>query len=179
MNGLMYLIRILALCLIVALTVLLCKKKTVRILVPVLAFVIIAISIVFPPESFLVHFNTPEKAFQYTNYRNEKIVDVLYGEESVMVISARGKDCSYGFLRKENDGYRILPFGSSETIREKTGDMLKTIERVKGTNDHYVIVLSGTKDLQIDGAGDNVKCIEISPKVNYMYCYCYKKTDTD
>lgn len=170
MNGLMYLIRVVILVLGAGSAILFCKKRQVKIIVSVLVFVLVCISIIIPPESFFLRFDTPEQAFRYTNYRYETIEDTLLGEESAMIISKGRNEGSIGYFKKDNDGYRILGFGAIETVRkEMTKDGLAVVERVKGTNDCYCYGFPASEDVHIDEDHNDVRWTE-----DGMYYYYSK-----
>lgn len=103
----------------------------------------------FPLENLIINFKSPESVFNYT--RTGKIDDIVYGEESCMVIYSKGNNTGGHFIiPKTEKGYKIPSYFSIKKVSDKfdrDGDF--DIYNVKKTNDYYVFGTMLSKDNEI------------------------------
>lgn len=76
------------------------RKKLISSVAVILCLVVISVSGMFPLENLIINFKSPESVFNYT--RTGKIDDIVYGEESCMVIYSKGNNTGGHFIIPKN-----------------------------------------------------------------------------
>ena len=173
MNGLMYFIRIAILLLVIFLVIILKKKRRLALLICLIVVVLLCLSLLIPPEHFIVRFKTPIDAYCYSNFGYE-IVDVLYGEETALILSKnRGGTYSVWVTQKDMNGYMIPVFGSLDIVQNN--GTIQTL-RLKNTNDYYYYGL--IKDQGAFSTSDYLESYTLPTELE-GYVFCYGKCQGD
>lgn len=116
------------------------RRKTVeKILVLILCVVLSLTLFIFPFENFFYSFSTPEKLFNYIS--TDKIVDIVYGENSCMIYYQTSKNSySYTFSKRNNGRYMLLNSFSYKRVSSKLDSNGSfNVYNILGTEDFYVL----------------------------------------
>lgn len=169
MNGLMFFIRIAITIAVMSLAFSFMKKKR-RLTVILVSTVVVlfVLSLLLPIEHFVVRFKTPTDAYCYSHFDSD-IVDVVYGEESALVLSKdRSGSYSVWITQKDTNGYVIPVFGSVDTV-QNNGTI--QIVRLKNTDDYYYYGLTKNKE-ELSSLPDAIKSYMFPLELEgYMFCY--------
>jgi len=137
------------------------KRQPYLIWTILLVFSLSSLLYFFPFENIFVSFKTPESAAFY--YNNYDTIDVIYGQDSCLVISENNSSKKQQILIKDDEGWKIKTGFSIKTIAQQSNNLnyLK-IMNVNGSQDTYISI--------INIFGDNV---DIQDKYNTHF----KKTE--
>lgn len=169
MNGLMYLIRIAITIVVMSLAFFLMKKKRrLTVIIVSIVVVLFVLSLLLPLEHFVGRFKTPIDAYCYSHFDSD-IVDVVYGEESALILSKdRGGSYSVWLTQKDTNGYVIPTLGSVDIVQNK-GTI--QIVRLKNTEDYYYYGLTKDKE-ELSSLSDVIESNMFPSKLEgYMFCY--------
>jgi len=118
------------------------KKKRVVVISLVLCLILGTFSSLIRVENLFFSFDSPEDVLWY--YLGGKVDDVVYGNESSMVIytNIRGSTTSYLIVPRSPNGYKIPGIFPFRSILRKTNDIADIawfdIISVIGTDDYYI-----------------------------------------
>jgi hypothetical protein len=115
------------------------RRKIVAILTLVLCMIFGSVSALLPAENLFIKFKTPEDVFSY--YQVGKVDDVLYGNNSSLIIYSNGNNSGGHFIvPKSAKRYKIPSLFSVKKISSKIDrDGSFNVYNVLGTNDYYFI----------------------------------------
>ena len=158
------LINTLIIILLVFITALIVNKITKTKKLKILLFIVIILSLTIitslSTTSLINHFSnfkTPENAFNFTH--SEKIVDIIQGDESCMIIYKTDDNVlSWDFVLKSENKYKIpYDFTSKQVLQSLSKKGNFSIYNVKGTNDYYItgIIVTESDNLTIVNS-DNI-----------------------
>lgn len=135
------------------------KRKKKRILtVAIICLLLVTLTGLFPPESYLVSFSSPEEAFDYC--RRGEIVGVVQGESSCMIVYSTGSDSEYSlmFLYGNGGRYQLPNTFCLKTLSEETvASGTFTQKSLKDSEDRYAFGLLITDEAGAtltDGCGN-------------------------
>lgn len=140
------LISILGTLLVGLLLFLVLKKKNLlrvvkwRLALAGICILLLVVLSIIPWEHYFITFSSPDKAFQYRN--SEKIVAVVDGKNSTMVVGQKSNGHVLDFFVKDSSGWKL-----GKTFDVKTEASILTEEgvsvmvvRYKETSDFYIII---------------------------------------
>lgn len=136
------------------------KTKKLKILLFIVIILSLTIITSLSTTSLINHFSnfkTPENAFNFTH--SEKIVDIIQGDESCMIIYKTDDNVlSWDFVLKSENKYKIpYDFTSKQVLQSLSKKGNFSIYNVKGTNDYYItgIIVTESDNLTIVNS-DNI-----------------------
>ena len=139
------------------------KKKIIVVISLVLCLIIGTFSNLIPVENLFISFKTPESVLWY--FQGGKVVDVVHGNESSMVISWNKRNSSINpfVVPRSTNGYKIPSVFSVRIIfcESVANGLIDTIYSVLGSNDYYFIgsAFSDKEVSIIDSNGKDVQLI--------------------
>lgn len=140
------------------------RKKLLSFVIIFLCLILISITGMSPIENIFIQFKTPENVFHYVN--SGKIDDIIYGENSCMVIySDSDSTGSHFIVSKTEKGYRIPGYFETKHVLhkfDKSGCF--DIYNAAGTDDYYIVgtFISKNDDINIiDSSNEPIKKIMI------------------
>jgi hypothetical protein len=114
------------------------RKKLITILTVVLCLLLTSVSGMFPVENLFINFKSPVSVFNYTN--TGKIDEIIYGQESCMVIYTKDNAKGHYIVPKAEKGYKIPSYFGTRKISHKFDESgLFDVYNVRGTEDYYVV----------------------------------------
>lgn len=126
------------------------RKKLAYFLAIALCFFLVTISGMYPIENLFVDFKSPESVFNYANYG--KVSDIIYGEESCMVIYTQNDVSGQYIIPKTEEGYKIPNYFATKKVSSKF-DKNGTFDvyNISGTRDYYIVgmILSNASEQNI------------------------------
>lgn len=135
------------------------KTKKLKILLFIVIILSLTIITSLSTTSLINHFSnfkTPENAFNFTH--SEKIVDIIQGDESCMIIYKTDDNVlSWDFVLKSENKYKIpYDFTSKQVLQSLSKKGNFSIYNVKGTNDYYItgIIVTESDNLTIVNSDD-------------------------
>ena len=153
-------------------------KKLVSLLSIILCLAIVTASAMFPVENLFISFQSPENVFQYTEFG--KIENMIYGENSCMVLYTSGSSSSHSILPKTEKGYQIPGYFTSKRISHRLDEKgCFDVYSVSGTKDYYVIASVNQKAeasafAVLDKHGEEMKCsIFRGNDTDFLYIYIH------
>lgn len=153
-------------------------KKLVSILSIVLCITIITASAMFPVENLIISFQSPESVFRYSKFG--KIENIIYGENSCMVLYKSGSSSSHSILPKTERGYQIPGYFTSKRISHRFDEKgYFDVYLVSKTKDYYVIASVNQKAeasafAVLDKNGEEVECsIFRGNDTGFLFIYIY------
>ena len=125
-----------------------------------LFFVAGTVSSLLPIENLFIDFKSPESVFHY--YQSGKVDDVIYGNNSSMVIySKNGSSGGHFIIPKSTRGYKVPSLFSVKKVSKKFDtDGNFDVYHVLGTDDYYIFgttFLKGNEITIVDSNGRPVK----------------------
>lgn len=131
------------------------KFKIVVSLALILCVVLCSLSFLFPVENLFIRFKSPESVFNYC--QSGKVVDIIHGDNSSMVIYTEGNSSSGHFIvPKSTKGYKIQSLLSVKKVSQKFDrDGSFDVYNVLGTKDYYVVGTTISNDSTIDIVDSN------------------------
>ena len=163
------LINTLIILLLVFITALIVNKITKTKKLKILLFIVIILSLTIITSlsttsliNYFSNFETPEDAFDFLH--SEKIVDIIKGDESCMIIYKTDDNVlSWDYVLKSEDKYKIpYDFSSKQVFQSLSEKGNFSIYNIKGSNDYYItgIIVTENDNLTIVNS-DNIN-------VNYI-----------
>lgn len=134
--------------------------------------VILVLSIV-PVENKIIIFDSPEKVFYYTCVG--EIEDIIYGDQSCMVIYSTQNSYSYKIIPRTEKGYQIgNVFSNRRVYRGLNQGNSADILQLQGTDDYYLwaTFLSLNSDITVsDSIHSSFQYIENRGNMNAFVTY--------
>lgn len=147
------LINVIVMILLFFITALIVNKITKTKKLKILLFIIIILSLTIVTSlsttsliNYLSNFDTPKNAFDFTH--SEKIVDIIQGDESCMIIYKTDDNVlSWDYILKSDNKYKIpYDFISKQVFQSLSKKGNFNVYNVKGTNDYYIIGIIVTEN---------------------------------
>ncbi|MBR5252227.1 MAG: hypothetical protein IKV52_05340 [Oscillospiraceae bacterium] len=109
----------------------------------VMAILIISSLLLFIPfENLFLTFDTPQKAYEYMNFKNSDIKLVVNGENSDFIVGNNGNSDAYLILPKTTNGWKLATGINTKRVFQGIYDgVIVYVYRYKYTNDFYITVL--------------------------------------
>ena len=146
------------------------KKKLFLIFLIVMTILLLIATSLLPVENWLFTFQSPESVLRYTERRSE-MVDVLYGNNSYIVVFTRRNGSGGSFVaRRTEDGYklpeRILPTRRVAHRHDQRG--IFSVYHVRNTSDYFIDGMASFNESVIsiyDSSGAEMKdvMLEVTP----------------
>ena len=154
--------------------------KPFRIVVPVMiaAFVLCLIYGILMPQSYILRFDTPEKAFKFTNEIN--CTHVIYGENSALATAVSEDNTESTLLvLKDGDRWKIMPpfLYQARQLAYHEGMFIYSWD--KCSEDLYAEVImtsvnpSSTKQIMLNGQAARVELVRANKNINGYVYYLY------
>ncbi|MCH5298016.1 MAG: hypothetical protein J1E85_10165 [Ruminococcus sp.] len=115
------------------------KPKTIKLFI-LLDFILVSLIGIFlywyPIENMFINFSSPQDVFTYTN--TGEINDIIYGDNSCMIVYSDNSGLQTSFFKIDNDSYKIITFAqyNSQKFLSKDNTSAEFIT-LKGINDCY------------------------------------------
>lgn len=159
------------------------RKKLISILTVVLCMALLSISAMFPVENLFINFKSPQSVFNYANFG--KIDEIIYGQDSCMVIYAKGNSTGgHYIIPKTEKGYKIPSYFATKKIYHKFDEnALFDVYNIKNTQDYYVFGVVHLKetDNQLDIFDGEDKKIDSNivrvENTDFIYFYLHSFSD--
>lgn len=154
--------------------------KPFRIVVPAMiaAFVLFLICGILMPQSSILRFDTPDKAFKFTNEMN--CTHVIYGENSALATAVSEDNTESTLLvLKDDDKWKIMPpfLYQARQLAYHEGMLIYSWDKCSA--DLYAEVImtsvnpSSTKQIMLNGQAARAEIIRWNKNINGYVYYLY------
>ena len=127
------------------------KKRVLYICTAVITVILITVLAFIPLENVFISFDSPEEAYSYTSWAKADVKQVVYGDESALVVGDKFDSEEYLIIPKGRQGWQVgLGINTKRLVTRAIENVTVHVYQYKNTADYYVIVQNiGSKTVQI------------------------------